>query len=222
MELDPESLSVLVDPAEGVRGVPVHMPVAVRSAPVAEQDGHLVGALGTQSPEIPSRNTRTQVGPGVLLLRVNEVRELDGVPNEEDGSVVASHVPVALLSVKLDCEAYIAKQVPLGSLSVSAAPFSPATVEKRRKTGVFFPMESKSLALVNLETSWVTSKYPWAAAPLAWTTRSGMRSRSKWASLSSRWKSEITRGPHSPAVTLFWLSSTGCPVEVVITCAIFY
>ena len=37
-----------------------------------------------------------------------------------------------------------------------------------------------------------------------------------------RWKSEITTGPHSPAVRLFWLSSTGCPVEVVITWVILW
>lgn len=158
MELHPECLSVLVDPAEGVRGVTIHMSEPVGSSPVTEQDGHLVGALGTQSPEVPSRNSSTEICPGVLLLGVDEIGEFDGISNEEDRSVVANHVPVTLLSVKLNCKAYIGKQVPLGSLSVSAAPFSPATVEKRTKTGVFFPMESKSLALVNLEISWVTSK----------------------------------------------------------------
>ena len=30
-----------------------------------------------------------------------------------------------------------------------------------------------------------------------------------------RWKSLITTGPYSPAVTEFWLSSTGWPVDVV-------
>ena len=33
--------------------------------------------------------------------------------------------------------------------------------------------------VVNWETSSVTSKKPWAALPLAWTTRSGTRSRLK-------------------------------------------
>lgn len=34
--------------------------------------------------------------------------------------------------------------------------------------------------------SWVTVKVPKAPQPLAWTTRSGMRSRFWWASFSSR------------------------------------
>jgi hypothetical protein len=33
---------------------------------------------------------------------VDEIREFDGVTNEEDRSVVSGHVPVALLSVKLN------------------------------------------------------------------------------------------------------------------------
>ena len=36
---------------------------------------------------------------------MDEVRELDGVLDEEDGRVVADHVVVALLSVVLDGEA---------------------------------------------------------------------------------------------------------------------
>jgi hypothetical protein len=43
--------------------------------------------------------------------------------------------------------------VPLGSLYVSQDPFSPATVENLAKTGVFFPIVSKTLALVYLEIS---------------------------------------------------------------------
>ena len=107
--------------------------------------------------------------------------------------------------------------LPLGSLHVSGAPLSPATVENLAKVGVTLPTESKTFALVYFETSWVTLKNPWAPAPLAWTTLSGILYRSKWASLSMRWKSEIATGPYSPAVTEFWLSSTGCPVDVVRT-----
>lgn len=38
---------------------------------------------------------------------------------------------------------------PRGSLSDSADPFSPVTVENRTKTGVFFPIVSKGFAFVN-------------------------------------------------------------------------
>lgn len=54
---------------------------------------------------------------------------------------------------------------------MSADPLSPATVENLVNRGVTLPMDSKTLALVYLETSWVTLKKPWAAPPLAWTTR---------------------------------------------------
>ena len=55
---------------------------------------------------------------------------------------------------------------PLGSLSESAEPFSPATVENLIKTGVLFPKVSKNLALQYFVTSLVTSKYPHAPAPI--------------------------------------------------------
>lgn len=56
---------------------------------------------------------------------------------------------------------------PLGSLTVSGAPLSPATVENLKKSGVFFPTLFKKLALVKAVTSSVTSKTPCAAEPLA-------------------------------------------------------
>jgi len=74
-------------------------------------------------------------------------------------------------------------------LSVSADPLSPPTVENLKKTGVLLPTVLKKLALVYLVTSLVTSKYPWAPDPLAWTTLSGILSLSKAAILSIKLKS---------------------------------
>ena len=62
-----------------------------------------------------------------------------------------------------------------------------ATVEQRISRSVCLPMAPNSLALVYLEMSCVTVKVPKAPEPLAWTTRSGMRSRFWWASFSSSW-----------------------------------
>ena len=42
---------------------------------------------------------------GLGFNRVDEVRKLDGVLNEEDGDVVADEVPVAFLGVELHCKA---------------------------------------------------------------------------------------------------------------------
>jgi hypothetical protein len=46
-----------------------------------------------------------KVGSRVTLLGVDEVRELRGVAEEEDGGVVGNHVPVAFVSPELDTEA---------------------------------------------------------------------------------------------------------------------
>ena len=64
---------------------------------------------------------------------------------------------------------------------MSAEPSSPATVEKRRNASVRLPTAERNAAEVHWVTSAVTSKKPWAAPPLAWTTRSGTRSRLNWA-----------------------------------------
>src|ERR1019366_5568937 len=108
------------------------------------------------------------------------------------------------------------REKPRRSRAVSAEPFSPATVEKRANTLVFLPIWLKSLALVYLAMSPVTVKVPCAPAPLACTTRSGMRSRLNWAIFSKRRESSIRTGPLGPAVTEFWLSPTGRPDDVVI------
>ena len=49
---------------------------------------------------------------------------------------------------------------PRMSRSASAAPRSPATVEKRTKRSVFLPTSEKILALVYWVMSWVTVKVP--------------------------------------------------------------
>lgn len=89
---------------------------------------------------------------------------------------------------------------PLGSLSVSAEPSSPPTVENQTKTGVSLPIWFKKFALQNLLKSLVTVNLPWAPAPLAWTTLSGIHSLSKFAILSIKWVSYNKTGPYSPAV----------------------
>jgi hypothetical protein len=65
------------------------------------------------------------------------------------------------------------------------------------------------------DRSRVHSKVPCAPKPRAWTTRSGMRSWSKWKILSRRMKSSSSVGPRSPAFRLFWLSAIATPCEVV-------
>ena len=101
------------------------------------------------------------------------------------------------------------------SRSASAAPRSPATVDMRLNNSVFLPICENSLARVYWVMSWVTVKVPYAPEPLACMRRSGITSRSKWASFSKNHTSCNNCGPRGPAVRTFWLSTTGAPPVVV-------
>lgn len=68
MKFDPEGLSTLVDPSEGMRAVAVHLSVTIRSASVAHEDSDLMGRFRAETPEVPGRNTVSEVGAGILLL----------------------------------------------------------------------------------------------------------------------------------------------------------
>jgi hypothetical protein len=99
-----KKLILAVDQAEGVAAVTVHVPVAVRRAPVGEKNRHLMQRLGGERPEIPHHRGRFEVGFRIALLRVDEIAELERIANKENGRVVAHHVPVAFFRVKLQRE----------------------------------------------------------------------------------------------------------------------
>ena len=103
--LDPETLALGVDPLVGVRAVALHFTPGGRQAAVAHQPGDLVRGLGGQGPEVPLHVGVAQVGARQALLRVDEVRELDAVADEEHRGVVADEVVVALGGVELHGEA---------------------------------------------------------------------------------------------------------------------
>lgn len=104
VKLNPEGLSVLVDPSECMGGIAVHVSESVGSSSVAHEDSHLVSRLRAQAPEVPMGSGVLHVGAGALLLAVNKIGEFHGISDEEDGSVVSGHVPVALLRVELNSE----------------------------------------------------------------------------------------------------------------------
>lgn len=58
----------------------------------------------TVAPEIPDHVRVMKIGLRVSLLGVNEVRELHGILDEEDGCVVANHVIVSFLSIEFNSE----------------------------------------------------------------------------------------------------------------------
>ncbi len=104
--LDQLGLTRLVHPLVGVHAEALHRPQARRQTTRAEHEGHHVHGLGRLAEEVegPLGDARLE-GHRVGLLRVDEVRELHGVPDEEHPQVVAHQVPVAVLGVELHGEA---------------------------------------------------------------------------------------------------------------------
>ena len=140
VELDPEALVVGVDEAEGVAsrsracgGSVAGMPRSLMTMVT------WCSASGSERPEVPVVLGAAQVGARVALDGVVQVGELQRVAEEEHRRVVADQVPVAFLGVELHAK-------PRMSRSASAAPRSPATVEKRANSSVFLPTSEKIFA----------------------------------------------------------------------------
>ena len=105
VELHPDALAGGVDPLEGVGAVAVHVPPAARQAPVAEKPCELVRSFRRMGEEVPRIVGFLPVAVRIGLLRVDEVRELQRVADEEHRRVVAGEVPIAVFRVELDGEA---------------------------------------------------------------------------------------------------------------------
>merc|ERR1719234_2661959 len=101
VELAVDRLIVIVHHLECVRTVSIHESVAIGGSAVRKQEGDLVSGHGHEGDEVPEHVGVLEVGNRVPLLGVDEVGEEYGVPDEEDGGVVAHDVPVPLLGVEL-------------------------------------------------------------------------------------------------------------------------
>ena len=80
------------------------MTVAFGRTPIGKEYRDLVDGLGRQGKKVPEHVWIFQVGFGISLLRVDEVRELEWIADKEDRGVIAHHVIVAFLGVELDSE----------------------------------------------------------------------------------------------------------------------
>ena len=103
-----DPIARLVDKLHGVPAVAVHEAVALGNPAVAHQNHDLVDRLRVLGEVIPEHGGiigTAQVGGWVSLLGVDEVRELGWIAQEEDGSVVGHHVPIAFFCAELDAEA---------------------------------------------------------------------------------------------------------------------
>jgi len=89
VELAIDCLAVLVGELERVRAVAVHVTVSIGSTAVGEEEHHLMNRLRAMAPEIKHRICILEMRLRITLLRVNEVRKVDRIANEEDRRVVA-------------------------------------------------------------------------------------------------------------------------------------
>ena len=126
---------------------------------------------------------------GCGFAGVDQVGELDAVLDEEDRDVVADQVERSLGGVELRREpADVAG-------GVRRAARARATVENRTNTGVSRRPRPGTRPWSARRPFRTPSKTPCAAAPRACTTRSGIRSWSKWVIFSRRWKSSSSSRP---------------------------
>ncbi len=100
-----EQLVLIVDQAEGVAAEAVHLPVAVRRSAIRKENRHLMQRFRRKRPEIPHHCRGLQICFRIALLCVNKIAELQRVADEKYRCVVAGHVPVAFLGVKLQRKA---------------------------------------------------------------------------------------------------------------------
>jgi len=107
MDLDVDPVTLLVDKLEGVARVSLHLSVPIWDSSISHQVHDLVyrlGVLGEVVPEVGRVLGTGKVGLRITLLGVDEVGELCGVAEEEDGGVVEDPVHVAIDSLHLDGE----------------------------------------------------------------------------------------------------------------------
>jgi hypothetical protein len=98
-------LPLLVDPLVRVDARAAHLSVVRRDAPRAEQPRDHVHGGGREADEVKDAARILPVRHRVRLEGVHHVRELHGVPDEEDLEVVAHQIPVPILRVELEREA---------------------------------------------------------------------------------------------------------------------
>ena len=116
MELHECGLPPRVHQPERVYAEALHHPVTARQGTVGHQPHHVVHRLRLQTHEVPERVVRgsrlRHLVVRLRLERVDQVRKLDAVLDEEHRHVVADQVEVSLVGVELGGEAtYVARRV---------------------------------------------------------------------------------------------------------------
>ena len=100
--------ALLVDEFEGVATVSVHMAPAIWDAAIAKRVHDLVNRFRILTEIFPKDGrvvTAAEMACGMSLLRMDQMRKLGGISDEENRCVVLHKVPVAFISAELDGEA---------------------------------------------------------------------------------------------------------------------
>ena len=96
----------------------MHVAIAGGDTSVGHHNGHLVQGFGKHGPIIPIRLWRTKIGMRVTLYSMVQVRELQGIADEEYRCIVAHQIPIAFFGVEFYGKS---SDVPFG---IGGSPFS--------------------------------------------------------------------------------------------------
>ena len=115
-EFDEGGFVLRIDQPEGVHAKALHEAEGARDGPVGHDPHDHVHRFRGQADEVPEiivRRLRLRKGAvGLGFHRMNDVRKLDRVLDEEDRDVVADEIPVSFLGIEFDGEAaHVARQV---------------------------------------------------------------------------------------------------------------
>src|SRR6476469_3942515 len=89
VEFAPNSFSLSIDEAERMAAKTVHLAVVFRRTAIGKQNSYLMQSFWTQRPEIPLGVSIFEMGLGMALLRVDQIREFERIADEENRGVVA-------------------------------------------------------------------------------------------------------------------------------------
>ena len=105
MVFDIEPLALGVDPHIGVHAKAIHLAEGLHSALVRIIISDHVGGLGHLAEEIPPAHLVLDARIGRIFQSVEQIGEVDGIPDEEHREVQAHDVQVALIGVEFHGEA---------------------------------------------------------------------------------------------------------------------
>src|ERR1700710_946544 len=82
----------------------MHMAERLRDSAITHDDGDRMQSLRKGRPEIPVIVCASHAGSRISFNRMVQIRKLQRIAKEEDRSIVAHQVPVALVCVELQRE----------------------------------------------------------------------------------------------------------------------